>query len=1032
MRYLLHISDLHLINNAMWNNMREAILNKAREIFQNVPEHDKLLVLTGDFCFFGKPFDIARDFIKDLADAMGIDRKEDVFLVPGNHDIKAVDEDGRAFRIQQLKLDPMRLEEKKAMMLKDYGAFCRFTQELDVYPDGSDLPARVHVRTWRDKLHLLHLNTTLIADGATKKEQRVDTTTATSAKIRDALKKDGLPVLALGHNSFFDLREKDQNALRSPFLTENVSAYLCGDRHKRDTNPNEKNIFLTNNFSSATIPNIVCYRSSTDDKDEYSDFGMILHCWDETTNRVELSFFRWDEGDQAELKKDGEDEYRIKNPPASFTPTPVPTCKPQISLWQSSETLLELIKKPVKDSYVRTYLLGGSCYWNLAASNFIVKREIVQTLLQVAAEPGVYILTAPGGEGKSTVLMQFCVELIRKKFLVYYYQGEKEPKLPEPVLQGSVFVLDNPPDSPSIKQLIEAVNEDGTCTLIVGMRDNEWKLLEKKHRIPTRIIEQIPMKELTEREAAAFANCICKNLRHAKTQRQIKEVFWHNSYGFLYAAMLLSVSDKNTLKEIAHQIIDTLSERSENGLLLLSHIVFCEHLDISFNRDLYQDVCRRLSLSPNDAERALGREITKNGRLYQTRHEKISGLFYQMLFSDSRILYDEDVENILTNLFEYYLDRYHRFYGALQAEAWSRIRRLCEELDLIGTDAREYLIGLILDEMKSDPSRTQRLASLHTCIKNEDFLLLFYRKCFDRGWLFPGFVHAWCALLQKSGAPWTYQEPYSPAWILRKACVNVNADSSAWLFWAQQEKKRGGIGKYEAENSARWIYREACVNHGADGAAWLAWAQLEAESGNIGNYDEENSARWIYREACVNHTAFGGAWLAWAQLEAEKGNIGNYDEENSARWIFQNGIRKNPDSAVLYSPYAEAEMLQGYAEYARMILRTAAQYSNWSINTLAIIEYYCGNLEGDDEYCVRRLIDRIEQSKEFNENSYNAICSLYYCYNLLGDVEQADIYFEQLQQHPLHGSSIALTKMKQWDQLCRETLSHLDTPLTST
>lgn len=49
MIYLLHISDLHLVVNPLWNNMKEAICRAVSKQLQNVPQGQKLLVITGDF-----------------------------------------------------------------------------------------------------------------------------------------------------------------------------------------------------------------------------------------------------------------------------------------------------------------------------------------------------------------------------------------------------------------------------------------------------------------------------------------------------------------------------------------------------------------------------------------------------------------------------------------------------------------------------------------------------------------------------------------------------------------------------------------------------------------------------------------------------------------------------------------------------------------------------------------------------------------------------------------------------------------------
>ena len=86
--YLLHISDLHLVVDPQWNNMKNAILYSVRKTLKNVSRGHKLLVITGDFHnFVQNNYDQAIQFLLQLFDAMDIEPDKDVFVVPGNHDV---------------------------------------------------------------------------------------------------------------------------------------------------------------------------------------------------------------------------------------------------------------------------------------------------------------------------------------------------------------------------------------------------------------------------------------------------------------------------------------------------------------------------------------------------------------------------------------------------------------------------------------------------------------------------------------------------------------------------------------------------------------------------------------------------------------------------------------------------------------------------------------------------------------------------------------------------------------------------------
>ncbi len=1055
MTYLLHISDLHLVVNPLWNNMKNAILYSVRQKLQMIPQGQKLLVITGDFHnFIENNFDQAKLFLPQLFEAMDIDPTKDVFVIPGNHDISknAASDDSRKDCITSIQEYPDRLHGRVDKLLSYYDNYLEFVKAIHIYPTDDDplFPARVHVRNWRNQLNILHLNTTLIADGSSKTEQMTDTLTATSDEIKELLEKNHLPCIAIGHNSFFDLRKEQREALSGMFLHTNISAYLCGDRHLRNTKREENEIRLTNEISTVRIPNIVSYRSSVDENDAYSDFGMIWHIWDETSGKVKLEFQYWDPHDQGILKPDGEDEYSFRYLPQYTVHTHHP--------WSTNYELKQKSNVAIKESHIRNFLLGyrHNCnLWGLAFSDRIVHRKIIDELYDYATEGGTYALTGPGGEGKSTILMQLCAKLVQNEIPVFYYHGHDVPKLPEIVPDTAVFILDNPPDTFKFKKFLYDTIDKGH-TLILGMRKNEWNLLKETLGISNSDVYDISIQTLTTEEAENFADCICNNLSHSKSRNEIKKIFLNNSYGFLYAAMLLAVSDKNSLKDIAHQIVKKLSNRSRSSLLLLACIVLSERFEVKFTHGLFKQVCERLKLTPREANLALSREIINNGNRYQTRHEIISKLFYHELFSNNGFLLASEMYDALTDLFEYYLLHYSSFSGRAQFDSWNSIMRLCGGLAQTDLKTQQYIIDRILDEIKQKKPKSFNQLPSH--FDDEELVLLFYRRCFDRALFSSEFLQSWCGLLLKNQVFGTVYEDYSPAWIYKEACINHNADSNAWLAWAQLEAQENGAGDYETEftarwifknacinhnadsimwkawaqlearqnnigdyismNTARWIFKDACINHNADSNTWLAWAQLEAQENGAGDYKTEYTARWIFKDACINHNADGQVWLAWAQLEVQENDIGNYETEYTARWIFFESIKRYPDCAPLYSSYASLELSQSYATRAREILRNSLQYSDFCIGKLAILEYFYGNIRSDDEFCVNQLLKRME--KAVANHSFSAILCLYHIFSLTGKVEDAQRYYELLLHHPQYDP--ANTYFESFIQLCREAI----------
>ena len=304
MVYLLHLSDLHFVKNALSYSTEELLLREAAEKLRDVPLGQKLLVLTGDFHNYRDPdYGRAVSFLKRLVSETGLEMEQDVFLIPGNHDVgnpaalrpllEGVDPDWEEHLESDLEM--LKRGKKKFLRgrLRAFRAYSAFAAELGCYPpDAGDRPASSHLRCWRGRLNLLHLNTALLADGSSKSDQGCDADGAAAPETWGV--GESLPALALGHNSFFDLKQELRGDLLPVFALHNVSAYLCGDRHKLETNPQQQMIRLEPGYGQGTeIPNLVAARSIGDGEDDYSDLGFCWHLWDEASGEVQVEFRAW-------------------------------------------------------------------------------------------------------------------------------------------------------------------------------------------------------------------------------------------------------------------------------------------------------------------------------------------------------------------------------------------------------------------------------------------------------------------------------------------------------------------------------------------------------------------------------------------------------------------------------------------------------------------------------------------------------------------------------------------------------------------
>ena len=319
MVYILHISDLHFVKNASAYNTEEILLREAAKKVENVPQGKKLLVVTGDFHnFWEKDYQKAEEFLRKLVSGMGLDMYQDVFVIPGNHDV------GNDDALESLLLardKNWKLHQKSCLVMLKNGdksyieerllkflPYSSFVQCLGIYDiaSGEDYPSRSHVRRWRDKLNILHLNTALIADGTQKDNQMTDADTAANSKTWEPY-DDKIPSIAIGHNNYYDINDKQRHELAATFTLRNVSAYLCGDRHQIERDPEYQTIPIqSGKKQDIRIPNLVAAKSIADGDDDYSEVGFCWHFWDEMSDEVSVEFRKWTKNTGGRTEIDGE------------------------------------------------------------------------------------------------------------------------------------------------------------------------------------------------------------------------------------------------------------------------------------------------------------------------------------------------------------------------------------------------------------------------------------------------------------------------------------------------------------------------------------------------------------------------------------------------------------------------------------------------------------------------------------------------------------------------------------------------------
>lgn len=320
MIYILHISDLHFVKNALAYSTSEILRREAKEKVKNIPQGKKLLIVTGDFHNYNdKDYAKAEAFLKNLTDDMGLDMSKDVFLVPGNHDV-GNDATLKLFLEKKdvnwklhndAAVDGLKKGDRRFLSerLHAFRPFSTFVQNLGIYSPTleEDFPAQTHLRNWRGKLNILHLNTALIADGETKINQITDTDKAADPATWRDHNPEIIPAIAIAHNSYYDLKDECRTDLATAFSLWNVSAYLAGDRHRTEHDPEQQMIRLSSGHRIGDeIPNLVAAKALADRNDNYSEVGFCWHEWDEANDQVTVEFRKWTRESRAKTVSDGE------------------------------------------------------------------------------------------------------------------------------------------------------------------------------------------------------------------------------------------------------------------------------------------------------------------------------------------------------------------------------------------------------------------------------------------------------------------------------------------------------------------------------------------------------------------------------------------------------------------------------------------------------------------------------------------------------------------------------------------------------
>lgn len=617
--------------------------------------------------------------------------------------------------------------------------------------------------------------------------------------------------------------------------------------------------------------------------------------------------------------------YMIKVPPENCIETEKDISQKKIdglNIWYTIEDIsLRSKHGNCNESYkvsklMREYLQGGPCTWPIMFSpdgNCPVRRDIMDGLLElIEYESGVIVLTGAGGEGKTTILMQLCVELYKTNKNFLFHSSTYKYDLPIG-FWGDVIIVDNPSNTREFKIFLSNAISWGQ-TVVIAVRSNEWNILKDNlYDDVKRSIKEIEIPKISLGEAKKFAVCVKRNLSSIKrSEEELKNLFYRDSYGFLYASMLMAVYNCESLEEITYQMIEKIGqyEKSSPCLKVLAAIVFAEKSNMTINSKRYKMLCQKLDIDERDPKYYLKKEISVNGSLYQTRHKSISNLFYKYLYIEGEgewknYLCDEEIEIILCALVDCYLNEIEKINKDLNPKdirVISVSNFLREILDYTQDDeCVDYILQRMIEScQKHGHAIVDR--TFHV-VRDIDVKINIGRLCYERQLPVWEVYSHWISEFLETGENMDEVRKY-----LKNICMMSDAPKSLWILWGQVEEEMGNIGTCEIENSATWIFNKACTCNQQDGTLWIAYTKFIKKHFKDRNENSKLSIGKILETACLNYGCREQIWSEWANYEEENGNVGDYGIVGSAAWIHKEACEKslnNCDGWIKWARFAK-------------------------------------------------------------------------------------------------------------------------------
>ena len=387
----LHISDLHFgYNRYIVQNMREELLSHIKTIGKI-----DYLFITGDLRY-GKEEPVSYpletiEFINGMRDVLGLE-KESIFIVPGNHDVARVDDEGS----EDTNLTAIIEQEKNYYKTSDgkvkkntlkyiYGTRIEF---LKLYESicGRKEPS-VHYCIETEKVNIIHLNTALFSS---KDGEDGDLIIGTQLlkEMSNQINPDK-PGIVLAHHPIDSLRLEEQKALEIFLKKHNAVLYLCGHKH----------VAFNSNIKTARqdqdLWEYVCGTNMDFDPQlEETDMDFFVGEMDCENCSGYVQAYKWSKRSEAWLvdndfsfPQEGATDGRHYFPPSN---------RPHMPQKENEEDVLKLYKEYIQFECGEIQLNGLPVDMSIGQSRFPLEKLFVPLRFEIYREQGIdYLFNRP-------------------------------------------------------------------------------------------------------------------------------------------------------------------------------------------------------------------------------------------------------------------------------------------------------------------------------------------------------------------------------------------------------------------------------------------------------------------------------------------------------------------------------------------------------------------------------------------------------------------------------------------------------------